>query len=382
MISLMKNKNIYLMYAIAFLQGMIFYGPIATLYRQAHGVSILQITIIESISLILCLLLEFPWGIIADKIGYKQTILFCCVLYFLSKIVFWQADRFSMFLLERIMLSVVIAGLSGVDSAFLYLSCQKEESLKVFGIYESLQTAGLLFAALVFSTFVGSNYPLAGLLTVISYGIAGLLALGLREVHRQETKSPNGQKILGLLKQVAKDRNLLLFLVGIALFQETHQTITVFLSQLQYTKCGLSPAAMGYIYILVTIIGLCSALSPKFTHKLGIPRFIFFLFFATTLSCLLLSFTESPWFSIAGILILRLAFSLFQPLQTELQNRRILTQNRATILSIYAVVIDSVGAGTNILFGMLANTSLEAALLLGAGLSIAGGFLVMRYVKK
>ena len=71
-----------------------------------------------------------------------------------------------------------------------------------------------------------------------------------------------------------------------------------------------------------------------------------------------------------------------QPLQTELQNRRILTQNRATILSIYAVVIDSVGAGTNILFGVLADTSLEAALFLGAGLSIAGGILVMRYVKK
>ena len=88
----MKNRNIYIMYAISLLQGMIFYGPIATLYRQAQGVSVLQITVIESISLILCLLLEFPWGVIADKIGYKRTILFCCALYFLSKIVFWQAS--------------------------------------------------------------------------------------------------------------------------------------------------------------------------------------------------------------------------------------------------------------------------------------------------
>ena len=50
------KRNIYLMYAIAFLQGMVFYGPVATLYRQAQGVSVFQITLIESISLILCIL--------------------------------------------------------------------------------------------------------------------------------------------------------------------------------------------------------------------------------------------------------------------------------------------------------------------------------------
>lgn len=31
---------------MAFLQGMVFYGPIATLYRQTRGVSVFQITLI------------------------------------------------------------------------------------------------------------------------------------------------------------------------------------------------------------------------------------------------------------------------------------------------------------------------------------------------
>ena len=83
-----RKKNIYLMYAIVFLQGMVFYGPIATLYRQVNGISVFQITIIESISYILCILFEIPWGIIADKIGYKKTMCFCCILYFVSKLVF------------------------------------------------------------------------------------------------------------------------------------------------------------------------------------------------------------------------------------------------------------------------------------------------------
>lgn len=62
------KKNIYLLYAISFLQGLVFYGPVATLYRQAAGVSVFQITVIESISLALCIALEMPWGLVADRI--------------------------------------------------------------------------------------------------------------------------------------------------------------------------------------------------------------------------------------------------------------------------------------------------------------------------
>ena len=133
----MNRKNIYLMYAIALLQGMVFYGSIATLYRQASGLSVFQITLIESISYILCIVFELPWGIIADKIGYKKTMCFCCVLYFISKLFFWRANGFAGFLLERILISIVIAGLSGVDISILYLSCDKEKSQRCFGIYNS-----------------------------------------------------------------------------------------------------------------------------------------------------------------------------------------------------------------------------------------------------
>ena len=54
------KKNLYIMYAIALLQGMVFYSPIATLYRQAQGVTLFQITVIEGISLALGILLELP----------------------------------------------------------------------------------------------------------------------------------------------------------------------------------------------------------------------------------------------------------------------------------------------------------------------------------
>ena len=55
-------RGIALFFAVYFLQGMVFYGPVATLYRQAAGLDLFQIGLIESISLAAMLLLEMPWG--------------------------------------------------------------------------------------------------------------------------------------------------------------------------------------------------------------------------------------------------------------------------------------------------------------------------------
>lgn len=74
------------MYALACLHGMVFYGPVAVLYRQAAGVSVFQTALIESISLVLTVLLELPWGIAADRIGYRRTLIICSVLFLYLKL--------------------------------------------------------------------------------------------------------------------------------------------------------------------------------------------------------------------------------------------------------------------------------------------------------
>lgn len=373
----MKQK-IYLMYAIAFLQGMVFYGPAATLYRQARGVSVFQVTLIESISLILCILLEVAWGVIADRIGYKKTMVFCCGLYFLSKIVFWQASGFAGFLAERIMLSIVLAGMSGVDTSILYISCGGKDSQKVFGIYESLQTAGLLIAAAVFSIFVKDDYPLSALLTVASYGTAAALSLALTDVRTEGDAKINAGQFWEVFYQTLCNRKLFLFLAAVAFLSETHQTITVFLNQLQYERCGMGNAMIGYIYIAATIAGMCGIESAWFTRKTGNRAAGIILGGTAAIACVILAVSKTPLPSVCGILTLRISNSLFWPFQTEMQNRQVHTEYRATALSIHAMILDSIGAGTNLVFGALAEKNLTLAFLFGAGICIAGTGLFLR----
>ena len=362
------KKNIYLMYAIALLQGMVFYGPVATLYRQAQDISVFQITLIESISLAIAIALEIPWGFVADRIGYRKTMSFCCVLYFISKIVFWQATTFGGFLLERIMLSVILAGFSGVDSSIIYLSCKGEDSQKAFGIYNSMGMAGLLTAAAVFSIAVKDNYPLAGFLTVISYGLSAVLSFFLTEVKAAEVDQHKQESFTCLLKTVLTDRCLLLFLIAIALLSETHQTITVFLNQLQYSRCGLGNTMIGFLYIVATILGLCGVYSSAVTGKIGM-RFSVILFCGlNVISCMILAFSQSAVPSVIGILALRISNSLFQPFQAEIQNRQIKTENRATALSINAMFVDCIAIVTNLIFGALSERNLSLAFLFGSGI--------------
>ena len=370
------KKNIYLLYTISFLQGLVFYGPVATLYRQAAGVSVFQITVIESISLALCIALEMPWGLVADRIGYRKTMIITCGIYFISKVVFWKADGFGGFLLERLLLSVVMAGMSGCDLSILYLSCREEESQQVFGVYQSLGMAGLLFASLSYSVFIGDNYRLAGFLTMAAYGVAAVLVFGLKEVKEPEKEKKNMMHFFRTFLEVVKDRYFLLGMVGITLLEETNQTITVFLNQLQYVKCGMEPKTMGYVFIMVTLSGIAGGMwSCRLNKKMGILPFSIALFLCGGISCLVLFQTKSGLLSVLGIILLRLASSLFGPLKARMQNCRVTSTDRATVLSIYAVIGEACGTGTNLIFGKAAAADLTYAMLWGSLLCTLGGVL-------
>lgn len=376
----MFAKNRRLFYGIAFFQGMVFYGSIATLYRQASGLSVFQITLIESISLLLMLLLEIPWGYAADKIGYRRTIVICNFLFCASKLVFWKADSFFAFLAERLMLSVVLSGLSGCDSAYLYGNVGGLKPKKVFAVYSFMGTAGLLIAATAFSLFLSADFRLTALMTFYAYAIAFALSLFLSEIKPgAEAMEKQALKPAALFKAVVGDRHFLRYLVSCALLVETNQTVTVFLSQIQYQKSGIPIKWFGYLYLALTCSGM-SALGAAHLGKGARERGLLLLAGA---ACLVLSFTSRPLVSVAGILLIRTAGSLLYPLMEERKNRQVTHTSRAAVLSGYSMVMSLTAVLTNLLFGWLTDRDIGLAMLFGAALNIAGGLLLLprRYRK-
>lgn len=354
------------MYAIEFFHGMVFYAPIATLYRQAHSVSVFQITLIESISMALCVLLEMPWGIVADKIGYRRTMVICCGLDLVSKLIFWQADSFSDFLFERIILSIVITGVSGVDSAIVYLSCEKGKSQHTFGILNSMSSLGLIVSSTLFSLLIKENYKTAALFTVFSYGTAFMLSFFLSEVRQNRSLAPVFFNLKPTVLAIFKDKKLLPFLLAVGLFEQTHQTVTVFLSQLRYERAGMNSAAIGTVYTIMTVLAIIGTFSARVTKRTGECKAFMLFCIPGAVCCALLAAVDSAVLSVMSILVLRVSHSFFAPLQAEIQNRFVKTNNRATELSVNAMFTDCVGIVVNLIFGALSKSSLSITFLFGA----------------
>lgn len=365
------------MYAISLLQGMVFYAPVATLYRRAAGVSVFEISVIEAVSLALCVALEVPWGYLADRLGYRRTMVLCSVLYFISKLVFWQADSFGDFLAERVLLAVVQSGISGVDSAVLYLSCRGQDSLRVFSVYNALSMAGLVAAGGVFALLPADSYRLSALLTAGSYALALVFALGLREV-RDPEPAPSRGSFAAAARQ-ALGGGVLPLLAGAALLAEVCQVATVFLNQLKYEACGMGQQAMSAAYVAASLLGLAGAFSPALARRLGRRGAAVFCALVCLAGCGVLAVTAFAPAAVASVLALRTSSSLLAPLTDEERNRRLHTKDRASALSVQAMVMECFAIGTNLALGALAQRSLAAAFVFGALLSAAGlGLLLYR----
>ena len=366
------RRNTALFFAAYFLEGLCFYAPVATLYRQAAGLTLAQIGAIESVSVALMLLLELPWGRVADRLGHRRVIVLSTALYALSKVVFWRAEGFGGFLLERVILAVALAGLSGCDSAYLYACGAPEEGQRRFGLWGAVQTAGLVTAGACSTLFFGEHYRTAAGWTVVAYGLAALLTLFLTDPPEETPARAERPPLRAALGWSLAHVPLL---VGAALFTETVQFVAVFLSQLQYRRAGIPLRWFGLLYVLTTLAALAGVRSHRLTGGLGRRGGVLLLLGGSAALCLLLALLPLPGASVLGVMGLRAAGALFEPLSLDLQNAAAPPGGAAVQLSCNAMVMELTAAALNPAFGAAADLGTGWALLLGA--AACGGGLVL-----
>lgn len=370
------SRNVYVMYAIIFMQGFVFYGPVATIYRQARGLSMSEIFIIESIALLLILIFEVPWGWFADRFGYKRTLILVNSLYFISKIIFYRAQGFEGFLLERVILAIVIAGLSGCDAALLYASIKADQAQHVFGRYSAMGTLGFLLACFFSSWLVTISIEATAFFTIFPYGAAWILTFFLSEV---ESEKREKMKLKESIRQAFSDRSIIFLVVAMALMVEIFQAATVFLNQLQYQRAGIPVHYFGWILAGIQAVRLLSAKTKKVTDRWGNVPTILSLCMIVLVSCVALMVTGQAGFSVLAILSISVSLAVMGPVEMDLKNKAIHSSNRATILSIYSMIASLIGVGGNLMIGTAADYSVESGFGICALMGAAAVLLMFRY---
>lgn len=354
------KKNIYIMYAISLLQGIIFYASIAMTYRLSRGLSLFEFGVIEGIFMFMMAVLEAPWGYVCDRIGYKKTLIICNFIYFISRIVFYKAYGFWMFLLERVLFAISASGISGCDTGYLYEMCKGEESTKVFSYYSAAGTFGLLFASFVFTFFIKGNIDLSGFLTIIPYGIAFVLTLFIDEIKRE---SDEHISMFDFIKTFIKDKKLIMFLVVSVLLTESSHEINTFMSQLIYERAGISIRWYGILYAMMNIAGLSEVFLGTISQRFSIHKVIYGLMLMGIGAMSLLMIDYGIIGSIAAILTLGIIEAWYYPLMHTRLNETVSLEDRASILSVYSLITKMMSVITNVLFGITSEISLNAVIM-------------------
>lgn len=375
-----KKLNIYIMYVIAFLQGMVFYSSVSTLYRQAQGLTLVEMSIIDSLFSIMIVVFEIPWGFVCDRIGYKKTMLICNGAYFISKIIFFKADCFFMFLLERIFLAIVVSGLSGCDTAFLYVSSEGKESTHVFGIFRAMGTSGLMIASCMCSLFIQEQYLKAALWTIYPYTIAFVFTFFLKDVYVEKETSQR-ISLHDFPQFFFSMKTMLSFLIAAALLTETTHTLGVFYNQLQYQRAHIPVAYLGVIYSIITLLcAFSSTLLGRIVKYIQEMKFVLLLYVISFISCFILVMTVSPFLSVLMIAFLQISEALFFPIMDTILNQQV-QLSRATTLSIYSMVMNTTAIFTNLIFGKCAEVSVIYAMIMGCVFCLIGFILYVIWAK-
>lgn len=368
------SPNYRLLVAVSFLQGFVFYGPAATIYRRAYGLDLGGLFLIESISWAATILLEVPWGRFADRFGYKRTLVIGNLVFLLSKIAFSVASGFAGFLAERLLLAVALAALSGCSEALLFRSVPRADAARAFGRWHAAGSAGLFAAAALFPLFPERPLRATAYATVVPYAAAAVLTCFLAAPAgaaprdpADGSRVPAGGGIRAAARALVSDRRLLAFLVAGAAIGEASQAATVFLAPLQYERAGIPRAYFGVLFALLQGAGMAAAAAGRFAEGLGRRGAVALILAVEAAALLALSASASPAASIAALVAAASAAALFRPISAAFQNERISGADRATSLSMNALIAEGTAAVLNVAIGGTAERGLGTAF---AGLAL------------
>jgi len=366
-VELSSVRAIRLFYAVAFFESLFFYAPVASLYRMEYGVTIFQITLIESVCFVITLLLEMPWGFVTARIGYKNTLVAAGALNLLAALLFWRADGFVIFLIQRCVLAVALSGFSGCDIAYLSRLTRPEARHKTLGRYNAVVFMALSTVGLSFPLVRLFGYRTLALLTMICIGIGFVLRLWLPQIESepQDTLPPRRQ-IMALWQVLKHNRRFLLVVVCGAMLCEVENTFTVFFASPAYQAAGISQNWYGGLNLSLNLIGMAGGLLSARLAKRGTGLAVAVCWLLALISAAALCLTQNMLALILFLPLLRLAAQTYIPCEQALKTKRTGKASRAVALSAYSMVTSLVGVSLGPLLGAGTGAALKYGFYIGA----------------
>jgi MFS family permease len=116
-------RNVRLLIAFAAFQFILFPIPIITLFwKDQIGMSLADIMVLQAIFGLAVVLFEFPSGYVADRVGYRWSLLVSTALLMAGWLLYTRAESFWAVAVAETILGAASAFMSGADRALLWVS--------------------------------------------------------------------------------------------------------------------------------------------------------------------------------------------------------------------------------------------------------------------
>ena len=234
---------------VCFLNGLVFFAPVALLVRTQAGVSEHVFFILQALLSGVIFLGEIPTGFITDKIGYRKSLILAQVLLLGARSLLLAAfvsRSLVLFVVEAVVEGIAACFTSGTGSAYLYALYGENGYLAKTAHAGNFGTAGFIISTVAYAGI----YKISGmeglLITTVVMDIIAVVCSFFLRSESSKTIIANRKEVQILA--VFKNKKAFLFVISLAIFSIAWLLINFFYV-VKLENCGLPVEWMSLIIL-------------------------------------------------------------------------------------------------------------------------------------
>lgn len=234
---------------VCFLNGLVFFAPVALLVRTQAGVSEHVFFLLQALLSGVIFLGEIPTGFITDKIGYRKSLILAQVLLLGARSLLLAAfvsRSLALFVVEAVVEGIAACFTSGTGSAYLYALYGENGYLAKTAHAGNFGTAGFIISTVAYAGIYKIS-GMEGLLitTVVMDVIAVVCSFYLRS---ESSKAVIADRKEVQILAIFKNEKAFLFVISLAIFSIAWLLINFFYV-VKLENCGLPVEWMSLIIL-------------------------------------------------------------------------------------------------------------------------------------
>ena len=254
---------------VCFLNGLVFFAPVALLVRTQAGVSEHVFFLLQALLSGVIFLGEIPTGFITDKIGYRKSLILAQVLLLGARsllLVAFVSRSLALFVVEAVVEGTATCFTSGTGSAYLYDLYGENGYLVKTAHAENFGTAGFIISTVAYAGIYKIS-GMEGLLitTVVMDIIAVVCSFYLRS---ESSKTIIADRKEVQILAVFKNKKAFLFVISLAIFSIAWLLINFFYVE-KLENCGLPVEWMSLIILSYSAVQM---LAEPILEKLPVGK--------------------------------------------------------------------------------------------------------------